>query len=325
MGFTRLLLLLLPVLSLAAARGAPRGIPALVFVSRNPLAAGVHGVPGLGPIHRTLATGGRLMVRESGGRVRPLLAEGVLFDASDPCVSWDGRLVAFAGLASRDSAWRIYIVGADGRNLRALTRTDRALDLSPLGPVPPLLERYDDFDPCWLPGGRVCFASTRFPQIAQEAGVIASNLFTVNADGTDLRRLTTERNGAEEPAVDPASGRVLFARWWFNRYLASETETFGVTADRSCAVPSDTVDLWQAVTVMTDGDGPRLAGGDPRGRASVSAYQPVLLLDGTLIGVRGERLSLTPDGGRLAVQLFPGGFAAPRTIAGDGVAPASKI
>ncbi len=279
--------------------------------------------PGLGPHHRTLGTGGRLLVRESDGRLRPLLPEGALFDASDPCVSWDGKLVVFAGLTARDSAWRIYVVGAKGRGLRALTRTDRALDLSPLGSDTGAFERYDDFDPCWLPGGRVCFASTRFPQIAQQGAIVASNLFTVNADGTDLKRLTTERNGAEEPAVDPASGRIVFARWWFNRFLASESETFGVTADRACAVPSDTVDLWHAVSVMTDGDGVRLAGGDPRGRASVSAYQPVLLADGTLIGVRGERLSLSPEGGPLTVQIFPGGFAAPRVLAGGGVHGAS--
>src|SRR5262249_30471291 len=127
----------------------------------------------------------------------------------------------------------------------------------------------------------------------------------------------------EEPTVDPASGRIVYTRWWFNRYLASESETFGVTTDRSCAVPSDTVDLWISVSVMTDGDGPRLAGGDPRGRASMAAYQPALLADGTLIGVRGERLALSPDGGRLTVQLFPRGLAAPRVIAGGGVNGAS--
>lgn len=318
----RLLLLVLPLLSLAAARSAPR-LPALVFVSRNGPGAGVAGVPGLGPRDRTLAEGGTLLVRESDGRFRVLLPAGTLFDASDPCVSWDGKRVVFAGAVARDSAWRIYVVGATGRGLRAITRTDRALDLSPLACDPRVFERYDDFDPCWLPDGRVCFASTRFPQIAQAGGRVASNLFTVNADGTDLRRLTTERNGGEEPTVDPASGRIVYTRWWFNRYLASESEASGITTDRTCAVPSDTVDLWIAVSVMTDGDGVRLAGGDPRGRASMAAYQPALLSDGTLVGVRGERLPLSPDGGRLTVQLFPRGFAAPRILAGGGANGAS--
>ena len=318
MRHARLLLLILPLLSLAAA-SAPQRLPALVFVSRSKAGPGMAGaVPGLGPRHRTLATGGQLLVRESNGKFRLLLPAGTLYDASDPCVSWDGRKIVFAGTVARDSAWRIYVVGADGRGLFAITKSDRALDLSPLGCDPKLFERYDDFDPCWLPDGRVCFASTRFPQIAEPGG-LASNLFTVNGDGTDLRRLTTERNGGEEPTVDPASGRIVYTRWWLNRYLASETETFGVTTDRSCAVPSDTVDLWIPVSIMTDGDGARLAGGDPRERSDMEAYQPVLLDDGTMIGVRGERLPLSPDGGRLTVRLFPRGFAAARVLAGGGV------
>lgn len=323
MRYARLLLLIVPLLSLAAAQSAPR-LPPLVFVSRNRAEGATPGaVPGFGPRHRTLATGGQLFVRGSDGRFRLLLPAATLFDASDPCVSWDGKRIVFAGTVARDSAWRIYVVGADGRGLRAITRTDRALDLGPLHCDPGLFERYDDFDPCWLPDGRVCFASTRFPQIAEVGGLVASNLFTVNDDGTDLRRLTTERNGGEEPAVDPTSGRIVYTRWWFNRYLPSESETFGVTTDRTCAVPADTVDSWISVSVMTDGDGPRLAGGDPRGRSSVAAYQPVLLADGTLIGVRGERLSLSPDGGRLTVQLFPRGIAAPRVLAGGGFNGAS--
>jgi hypothetical protein len=314
----------MPLLALAAARPAIPRLPALVFVSREPPSGAAAGaIPGLGPGGRTLATGGKLLVRGGDGGIRPLLPEGALFDVSDPCVSWDGRRIVFAGTPSRGSPWRIYLVEADGRGLKALTRSDRALDLAPLGAEGARFRRYDDFDPCWLPDGRVCFASTRFPQVAEEGGVLASNLFTVRADGTDLTRITGERNGAEEPAVDPATGRVLFARWWLNRYLASETETTGITTDRSCAVPSDTVDLWHAVSVMTDGDGVRLAGGDPRGRASVSAYQPVLLADGTLIGVRAGRLSLLPAPGRTAVQIFPGGFAAPRVIAGAGMHGAS--
>jgi hypothetical protein len=255
--------------------------------------------------------------------VRPLLSTGALFDVSDPCVSWDAKRIVFAGTAAPESAWRIYVVGADGRGLRAVTRTDRRLDLTPLGPDTRRFERYDDFDPCWLPNGRVCFASTRFPQVAQQGGGIASNLFTVNADGTALSRLTSERNGAEEPTVDPASGRIVYARWWFNRYLASEIEPFGVTTDRTCAVPADTVDLWHAVSVLADGEGLRLAGGDPRGRASVMAYQPVMLGDGTLIGVRAEHLSLLPYAGRGAIQIFRGGFAEARTLAGAGIHGAS--
>lgn len=75
---------------------------------------------------------------------------------------------------------------------------------------------YDDIDPAWLPDGRIVFASTRYPSFAQYSGVRTTNLFVVNADGTGLRRITSERNGADRPVVDPLTGKIVFARWWRN-------------------------------------------------------------------------------------------------------------
>src|SRR5262245_44296867 len=121
MRYARFFLLALPLLSLAVAP-APQRLPALWFAARGPAGPGMAGaVPGLGPRHRTLATGGQLLVRQSNGKYRLLLPAGTLYDASDPCVSWDGRKIVFAGTVARDSAWRIYVVGADGRGLTAIT------------------------------------------------------------------------------------------------------------------------------------------------------------------------------------------------------------
>lgn len=311
----------------AAALGPPRA-PRLVFVSRA-IPSDHAVVPGLGPRGRAFPAGGRLLVREPSGRVRPLLPPGRLFDVADPAVSWDGRRVAFSATLHPDSAWRIWVVGADGAGLAAVTRADRALDPARLGAAADRFARYDDLDPCWLPDGRLVFASTRFPQVAQRGGGPVTNLYTVHPDGSGLARLTSERNGAEEPVVDPATGRVVYARWFVNRWLASEREPLGVTADRARAVASDTVDVWQAISVLPDGDGGRLAGGDPRRREGVSAYQPAVLADGTLAGVVADDLSLLSGSGGCGVQAFPRGFAAARAVAGRGrggaraVAPAA--
>ena len=70
-------------------------------------------------------------------------------------------LPSFAATVSPDSAWRIYWVQANGNGLRPVTHTDRALNLEPLGPGAERFLRYDDIDPCWLPNGNICFASTR--------------------------------------------------------------------------------------------------------------------------------------------------------------------
>jgi len=299
---------------------APRGgvtVPALVFVSRRPAAGADSGqVPGLGPYGRALVTGGRLMLRTASGSVRPLVHPRFFFDVADPAVSYDGRRVAFAGVVHRDSAWRIWMVNADGRELHAVTRSGgtRGRDIRP--------GRVDDLDPTWLPDGRLCFASTRWPLVAQ-AGIPATNLFTVHADGSGLERLTSDRNGAEEPSVDPSTGRILYARWWTNRWLASERERLGVTVDRTRSVPSDTVNVWHALTVLPDGEGAKLAGGDPRTRTGVAVYQPAMFPNGTLVGVRPQRAGFEPPGVRSAVQVFAGGFAEPRILAGFGTAGAS--
>src|SRR5262245_27209564 len=67
--------------------GAPRGLPAIVFVSRNPVPGAPSAIPGLGPHQRAVVTGGRLLVRERDGRVRELLPPGAFVDVSDPAVS----------------------------------------------------------------------------------------------------------------------------------------------------------------------------------------------------------------------------------------------
>lgn len=302
-----------------------RGVPPLVFVSRQPLPVddaygGGRGVPGFGPRDRARAAGGRLMARRADGRVAPLLEDGAFFDVSDPSVSWDGRRIVFAGLATRRGSWRIWTVGADGRGLVQVTRDDRPpLALASFDGLRWDAARYDDLDPCWLPDGRICFASTRYPQVAERGGGPVTNLFVVDAVGGTPGRITTERNGAEEPAVDPATGRIVYTRWWFNRWRPSDEAPDGVTADTSLAIRAKPVDVWHAVSVLPDGDGVRLAGGNPRVRAEMMAYQPVLLHDGTLIGVDAQSPSLIPDGGALTVVCYPRGFAEPvRVAGGDG-------
>jgi hypothetical protein len=254
------------------------------------------------------------MVRERGGRVHPLLPEGSFFDVSDPSVSWDGRRIAFAAVTSPDSAWRIWVANADGSGLAAWTRTDH------VAPAP--FRRYDDLDPCWLPDGRVCFATTRFPQVAQRGGVAATNLYVVQHPDSALLRVTSERNGADEPTIDLETGRIVHARWWFNRYLASERDPSGVTVASARAVPGDSVNIWHALSITPDGDGGRLAGGFPLVRAETMAYQPIVLRDGTLIGVQAENLGLSPTPGRTRVYAFPRRFSAPVTLAGGGGASA---
>ncbi|MEO6461549.1 MAG: hypothetical protein ABIP29_00555 [Candidatus Eisenbacteria bacterium] len=296
-------------------------LPPIVFVSRQPATGSDRAqVPGVGPRGRTLAPGGRLLVREKDGRVREVLPAARFHDVSDPAVSWDGTTIAFAAVEHPADAWRLWTVRADGSGLTAVTKSDRRLDFAPLGgDAAGRFTRYDDFDPTWLPDGRIAFASTRFPQRAQQGDGPVSNLFVVGTDGGGLERLTSERNGLEEPSIDPNSGRVVYARWFFSPYLASDEGTTGLTLERAQAVPMDSVDLWQAISVLANGDRAQLAGGDPRERTTTQAYAPILLAsDSTLVGVRSANPALLPDPGPSALVAYPGGFAPPLVLAGPG-------
>ena len=291
-----------------------RGLPPIVFVSRNrPTGKQRNTIPGFGLEGRTLAVGGRLLVREPSGIVRDLLPRGALYDVSDPSVSWDGKRIVFAGLAAADSAWRIYLVRADGSGLTALTRSDRAIDLSRLGPTAPArFARYDDFDPTWLPDGRIVFASTRFPQVSQQRGYTVSNLFVVRGDGTKLERVTSERNGAEEPAIDPTTGRIVYSRWLFNPYLPSDRDSGGLTLDRARALPMDPVDQWETVSIFPDGDRIQLAAGDPTVRSSLTMYQPCLLRDGSVVAITPGGPSLDGPAEDNGLAWFPAGLGLAR-------------
>jgi hypothetical protein len=115
----------------------------------------------------------------------------------------------------------------------------------------------------------------------------------MRADGGGLGRITAERNGGEEPTIDPVTGRIVYARWWFNRYLPSAQGAGSVTIDAALAMPREPINHWQPVSVLPDGDGIKLAGGDARVRASMMVYQPALLADGTLVGVRPDNPTLS--------------------------------
>src|SRR5690349_20249985 len=71
-------------LAALAAAARPRHappLPAIVFVSRRaPTGADAGQIPGLGPHGSRLYAGGRLMLRQPDGRVRPLLPAGALAD-----------------------------------------------------------------------------------------------------------------------------------------------------------------------------------------------------------------------------------------------------
>jgi len=293
----------LPLVSTVAVKSqepAPTPIPppstapienGLLFVSRQIPSNGsiywdaAQDMPGVGAHSRfRVAAPGKLLVREPDGTVRTLIdgsqpsdASLNLIDVNAPDISYDGKSIVFAGLpqgnytkspANNPGAWRLFVMNVDGSGLRQLTFSDQRLDLSQFGEAAGGLRAYDDTDPAWLPDGRIVFSSTRWPSYGHYSGVRVTNLYVINADGSDLHRITAERNGADRPMVDPLTGKIVYARWWRNhRFASDQTDTVtaasggylrkdGLTTDRNDHVGgSDFLwrNAWHAAAINPDG------------------------------------------------------------------------
>ncbi len=311
----------------------------IVFVSRAINPGGTahwsipRDMPGVGPWSRTRpAPPGRLLVREADGSVRTLIdganpgpASLDLIDVNAPAVSYDGAVIAFAGLPAGDydgapgavvDGWRIYTIRADGSDLRQVTFSDQdLLDYSQFGAAAAGLRGYDDFDPVFLPDGRICFASTRWPSFAHYDGARTSNLHVVNTDGSRLIRITAERNGAERPLVDPLTGNIVYFRWWRNhRFPINDFTTIemdpldpgagfiqhgGLTINQGghIAAPSFERNHWQVVHIRTDGGDLALFSGAGRDEAPNHAYGGGFDSRGALFANFFPMMNMTDAGG----------------------------
>jgi hypothetical protein len=322
---------------------------AIVFASRD-LAADPDSTTRASAIEK--ARSGRLLVLEADGRVRTLVDAGAPgadpqapVDVIDPDVSWDGARIAFAGYSKSEAAWRIYEIGADGTGLRQITRSDRRLDLTPFGAAAEHLRSYDDIDPCYLPDGRVCFVSTRYPAIAPDGRRLGTNLYVVNANGSDLHRITSERFGADTPTVDLTTGKIVYSRWWRSPQFALEStggdeqdsepevdpgspDYAGVlpTPEDAEPVPPIRAELtdgefpglnnWFLADINPDGTGMAMLSGMGLDRQQTQAWKPSIRADGSMVALfipRTPFLGLPRGDG---LRLVERGAVAPSPIGG---------
>jgi hypothetical protein len=323
----------------------------IVFVSRQiPPGGSIYwsvpnDLPGVGPHSRfRVAAPGKLVVRESNGTLRvlidgstPAAASKFLIDVNAPSVSYDATKIVFAGIpqgsypqgpVTNPGAWRIYTINADGTGLTQVTFSDQSLNLTQFGGAAGGLGAYDDTDPAWLPDGRIVLSSTRWPSFGHYSGVRTSNVYVVNANGTNLRRITAERNGADRPLVDPVTGKIVYARWWRNhRFALNDTSTVaspqggylrhnGLSAERGVQIDGSGQygdwlwrNAWQAAAINPDGTGLSMWGGIMRNEEVNHVYGGAFSSSGELFANYFPMYNMTEAGGFGGIRHYKRGPA----------------
>ena len=122
-----------------------------------------------------------------------------------PEVSYDGKTILFAwtqAKAKKTYTWgptisyHIFKCNADGSGLVQITDGDA-----------------DDFDPCFLPNGRIAFISLRrggYLRCGRHCPVYA--MFSMKPDGTDIAPLSYHETHEWHPSVDN-DGMIVYTRW----------------------------------------------------------------------------------------------------------------
>ncbi|MBT3199989.1 MAG: hypothetical protein HN350_08725 [Phycisphaerales bacterium] len=138
--------------------------------------------------------------------------DGVIFDMSP---SFDAKKLLFSwmrvthtaeekkskkklGYRGNPDSFHIFEINIDGTGLRQITTG-----------------RFHDVHPVYLPDGRIVFTSTRGKSYSMCQAALSSALFTMNADGSDIKRIEFSTLACMSPYVLD-DGSILFMRWEYN-------------------------------------------------------------------------------------------------------------
>jgi hypothetical protein len=151
--------------------------------------------------------------------VAPELRMGIV-DRYD--LSFAGTRIAFGYKPAPDRAFRLCEIGVDGTGFRQLTSDppEEAAELAAYSPsgrneLGPFRRHTDDFHPCYLPDGGICFASSRCRQgvlCDQPDQLSVNTLYRLNADGSGSEPLSLGALSESTPAL-MNDGRILYTRW----------------------------------------------------------------------------------------------------------------
>ena len=114
-------------------------------------------------------------------------------DDWDPSWSPDGKRIAFTSRRDGPFNIEVYVMDADGSNLQNLTNNPR-----------------DDRNPSWSPyGAHIVFSARRKGHFENKFS-ITHEVYVMNVDGGNQRRLTENRNNDWDPVWSPDGKRIAF-------------------------------------------------------------------------------------------------------------------
>ena len=121
------------------------------------------------------------------------LTEG---DVADPDIAFDGLKVLFSMRTNRNEPFHIYEMNVDGTGLRKLTNHPEQ----------------DDFDPTYLPNGKILFTSNRPGFIDEYNKRSAEVMHVMNADGSGIEQISFNLSDDFDPIVTK-NGTIAYTRW----------------------------------------------------------------------------------------------------------------
>lgn len=124
-----------------------------------------------------------------------------------PDLSFDGKKIVFAWTNEYDKCYHLFKVNVDGSGLVQLT-DGRAADNGYTG------ASHNDFDPCWMPDGRIVFISERRGGYGRchLRHVPTYTLYSMKEDGSDIICLSYHETNEWHPSVNN-NGQIVYTRW----------------------------------------------------------------------------------------------------------------
>jgi Tol biopolymer transport system component len=135
-----------------------------------------------------------LRMKADGTGIVPLTDFASSATSVDPAWSPDGTKILFVSDRAGGARGEIWVMNADGTNPLRLTTNSQ----SPSGSY------FHDFEPAWSPDGtKIVFRSER-------DGFANSEIYSMNADGSNQTRLTNNAAEDKEPSWSPNGQRIAF-------------------------------------------------------------------------------------------------------------------